>query len=180
MSEKAKWVPRLANLTFVHTLVIKSTHDSFTRQTLSVHCICKVWRFWTSLVFSDITSLVPLIDQKNIFMKNNRGVSSPRCLQLMKIYLGWLVSENIIDFCVVVCWELSKFKVQEWSRFTEAHRLQWIVTGVHRPWQLLCVGTPISHLLPVHFCKSALLPDLKFTKLSTNYCRLHTNPTGST
>ncbi len=44
MSEKTKEVPRLADATYARTLVIKSTHefiDSFTMQTLSIHCILK-------------------------------------------------------------------------------------------------------------------------------------------
>ena len=68
MSEKTKEVPQHADATYAHTLVIKSTHeykvhwphgsnfpfiDSSTMQTLSIRCILN---FFTSLVFSDITS----------------------------------------------------------------------------------------------------------------------------
>ncbi len=105
----------------------------------------------------------------------------------------------------------------------EAHRLQWIVTGIARangpsigsetgdgaaggatgptstvaytaqrlvPLGCNCIGlvaTPATPyrgsigpgdpsdnpLQPMCFCKSVLLLDLKFTKLSTNYYRLH-------
>ena len=57
MSEKTKEVPKLADATYAHTLIIKSTYsgyrekaleilhrhcmNSFTMQTLSIHCILK-------------------------------------------------------------------------------------------------------------------------------------------
>ncbi len=50
MSEKTREVPQLADATYAHTLVIQGTHeykvhgpfiDSFTIQTLSIHCILK-------------------------------------------------------------------------------------------------------------------------------------------
>ncbi len=50
MSEKTKEVPQLADATYAHTLVIKSTHEykvhgpyGFTMQTLSIHCILKIF-----------------------------------------------------------------------------------------------------------------------------------------
>ncbi len=42
MLEKTREVPPLADATYVHTLVIKSTYIySFTMQALSIHCILK-------------------------------------------------------------------------------------------------------------------------------------------